>query len=74
MQGDPGFPDLVLARRGRVIFAELKSEKGHLTKEQASWLGHLSSVRGTIAPEVYEWRPSDLPEIQSVLSAGRGHA
>jgi len=31
IQGDAGFPDLVLARKGRVLFVELKSEKGKLT-------------------------------------------
>ena len=28
VEGNPGFPDLVLARRGQVIFAELKKETG----------------------------------------------
>ena len=33
MQGDTGFPDLVIARDGQVIFAELKSAKGRLVAQ-----------------------------------------
>jgi hypothetical protein len=36
-QGSPGFPDLVLAKSGRVLFWECKSEKGGLTPEQFAW-------------------------------------
>lgn len=38
IQGDPGFPDLVLARDGVVILLELKSEKGRLSAVQREWL------------------------------------
>ena len=37
IQGDPGFPDLVLARNGIEWKFELKSEKGKLTVEQREW-------------------------------------
>ena len=50
-----GFPDLVLTRKGRLIFAELKSDKGKLTPAQEEWL---ASLRETAA-RVYEWRPTD---------------
>lgn len=42
----PGFPDLVLAHplRGRVIFAELKREKGHVTQQQRGWIDALAHV------------------------------
>lgn len=53
MQGHKGFPDLVLARSGRVVFAECKSEKGRLSDEQVSWLDALAGA------EVYVWRPAD---------------
>lgn len=46
----PGFPDLVLARNGEVIFAELKSEKGRVRPEQAKWMEHMP---------VMVWRPVD---------------
>lgn len=37
IQGDAGFPDLVLARHGRVLHVELKAETGRLTPQQAVW-------------------------------------
>mgnify|MGYP000098728519 CR=1 FL=1 len=59
-----GFPDLVLVRPPRLIFAELKSEKGRLTPAQEAWLELLRQVPGA---EVYVWRPADLEEIAAVL-------
>ena len=59
MQGDPGFPDLVLARDGEVLFVELKSSKGKPTTEQVIWLNELGG--GCV------WRPDDWPRIQAVL-------
>src|SRR5919109_3207021 len=55
-----GFPDLVLVRKGRLIFAELKTDGGRLTAEQVAWLEEL---RGVAAVETYVWRPSDIDEI-----------
>ena len=37
----PGFPDLVILRDDLLIFAELKTEKGKLSKYQANWLDAL---------------------------------
>ena len=60
-----GFPDYVLVRE-RVVFAELKTEKGKPTPFQTEWLDGLRSA----GAEVYLWRPSDLTsgEIGRVLS------
>ena len=55
----PGFPDLVLVRPPRLIFAELKSSKGKLTVEQKEWLAVLALIPGV---EVYIWKPEDLQE------------
>jgi hypothetical protein len=59
-----GFPDLVLLRPPRLIFAELKSDKGQLTTEQASWLHKLEQVPGI---SVFVWKPSDWPKIVEIL-------
>ena len=54
-----GFPDLVLARRGVVIFAELKSERGRLSDAQQEWL---EATGGSC------WRPSDWKTIEATLT------
>lgn len=63
-----GFPDLVLVRPPRLIFAELKSEEGRIRPEQRTWLEALFGC--TRAPESYLWRPRDLQEIQALLQRG----
>lgn len=71
MAGDPGYPDLTLARRGRVITAELKSDTGKVTPDQQAWLdalaGNPAAVREAPGIEVYVWRPRDIDEISKVL-------
>lgn len=59
-----GFPDLILVRANRLIFAELKAEKGRVTPAQKHCLDVL---RGTSA-EVFLWRPSDLSSILELLA------
>jgi hypothetical protein len=59
-----GFPDEVLVRGPRLVFAELKSERGKLSDEQAAWLDALRAVPGV---EVYVWRPADMEAIARVL-------
>jgi hypothetical protein len=61
MEGDRGFPDLVLARGGRVLVAELKTDAGRLGPGQEDWLSALGE-------HARLWRPRDwqavLAEIQ----------
>ena len=59
----PGFPDLVLVKENRLIFAELKKEVGRTTPEQDSWLAALKAT----GVEVYVWRPSQLPAVVQIL-------
>jgi hypothetical protein len=53
-RSDAGFPDLVLVRDERVIYAELKTERGRVTPEQRRWLDTLAGA----GVEVYLWRPA----------------
>ena len=57
-----GWPDLVLLRRERIVFAELKRDKGKVDAHQA-WVLELLGA----AAEAYVWRPSDLTAIAEVL-------
>ena len=63
-----GFPDLVLVRGGHVIFAELKSAKGHVRPEQTEWLNALRLADGPTC-STYTWRPADwfAGRIEEVL-------
>lgn len=64
-----GFPDLVLVRRGVLIFAELKAENGKVTPEQQAWIDALDQVdadEGKMWALV--WRPSDWPAIEAALT------
>jgi signal-transduction protein with cAMP-binding, CBS, and nucleotidyltransferase domain len=62
-RSDPGFPDLVLVRGDRLIFAELKREKGRLTESQRTWLAALEETA-----ETHVWRPSDWEAVIEVLT------
>jgi len=59
-----GFPDLVLVRKDRLIFAELKSSTGRTTPQQQQWLDCLALIPSV---EVYLWRPTDWQEVQRTL-------
>jgi hypothetical protein len=54
MAGDKGFPDLALAKDGRVILAELKSDKGKPSKEQLAWLAAVGGHGRLWSPENWE--------------------
>ena len=64
IQGDSGFPDLVMAHPGKgLIFAELKTELGRLDPAQITWLRTLDAA----GAEAYCWRPSDMQFITQRL-------
>jgi len=64
IQGDAGFPDLVLVRAGRVIFAELKRNGARPTPAQREWLEALQACAGV---ECYLWTPDDWDAIIDAL-------
>jgi len=64
VQGDIGFPDLVVARPGRVFALELKAAGGRLGEGQAEWLRALDG--GLVdARLVY---PDDLDGLLALLA------
>ncbi len=69
VQGDRGFPDLVLVKPPRLIVAELKVQKagtklGEPKPEQQRWLDALRIV----GAETFVWRPENWSEILAVLA------
>jgi len=62
-----GLPDLVLCKPPRLIFAELKTEKGIVSPHQQEWLDALAQCLGV---EVYLWRPSDIEKVVEILGNG----
>ena len=56
---EAGLPDLIMLRDGRLLFWELKSADGRVSKEQAEWLRRLNEVERI---DVNVLRPADLPE------------
>lgn len=58
--GHQGFPDLVLARAGRLIVAELKTDRGKLGPGQPEWL-HTLGTHGRL------WRPRDWNTVLTEL-------
>ena len=61
VQGDAGFPDLVLARRGALIVAELKSDTGRVAPDQRAWLDQLGG-HGRL------WWPRDWPAVLAEIT------
>lgn len=55
IQGDPGFPDLVLVGSRGILWRELKGPKGQPTTAQDDWLDRLEQVD----EDANIWRPAD---------------
>lgn len=72
--GDPGFPDLLLARNGVVMLWEVKSEEGRVSDAQVAWLDALSGSEKVLDASVCDhvlatavW-PRDWDWIQEKLA------
>jgi hypothetical protein len=63
-----GWVDLTLVR-DRVVFAELKSQRGRLTAAERDWRDRLEAA----GAEVYLWRPSDRALITETLTRKAKH-
>ena len=68
-RSNPGFPDIVAVHtHGGLIFAELKTEKGRVSKAQQEWLDDLTGSLGASIHLGYAWvgtlRPSDWTRIE----------
>lgn len=76
IQGDPGFPDLVMVHpRGWVVFAELKAGRRKLTEHQDRWVKALAAVENRqrsngVLVYVAVWRPSAWPRVEAILRDG----
>lgn len=57
---DPGFPDLVFARAGAVLFVECKVGKNRLSRYQQAWAE-------AIGEQWRLWTPESWPEIERIL-------
>ena len=57
-RSQPGWPDLAIvsAKRRRFLVAELKKERGVVSKDQHTWLTALAAA----GIETHVWRPADL--------------
>lgn len=63
VQGDTGFPDLVLLRPGQALVRELKMPKGSFEPKQREWLAEMAAAGW----DAGVWRPSDWREILKTL-------
>lgn len=84
VQGDgKGYPDLTLVHgpAGRLVFAELKAQRGAVSTAQCEWLTALEAVAAhadshvldTPLVSVHTWRPADYLNgtIEEVLRVSR---
>jgi hypothetical protein len=65
-RSEEGFPDLVLVRSDGILFVELKTNAGKVTRQQAVWLDMLSHTGRPV--EVYTWRPKNWALIEERLT------
>ena len=64
-----GWPDLVLVKGNKIIFWELKSDRGEIEQEQHEWLTALEAVE--TVHQVGCVRPRDFDLIEATLRGER---
>lgn len=77
LQGHKGLPDLILAKRGCILFIELKADNRTRSPEQTAWaaaiVGAQAPVRGepvTVGRHTYLLaQPRDFDTIAALLTA-----
>lgn len=72
-KSEPGFPDLTIVGKRRVLFIELKRQSGKLTKEQQLWREAIERTSERGRHDYYTWRPADWTSgvIEDVLTRER---
>jgi Holliday junction resolvase len=60
---EAGFPDLVMVKRPRVLFVELKSDRGRVTPAQRAWIEELRACE----QEAYIIRPKHIDALTRLL-------
>ena len=63
IRSERGWPDLSLVRE-RLVFIELKSDKGRTTPAQEKWINALKEA----GAEAYVFRPADWDDVVAVLT------
>lgn len=64
-RSEPGFPDLTIVHPERgVVFAELKTADGRLSRAQKTWIATLEQA----GARVFVWRPDDWQTIEAVAN------
>lgn len=59
-----------MVKDGRLVLAELKTERGKVSGAQQRWLADLGRVASASngALEVHTWRPSQMADIDTTLA------
>lgn len=71
IQGDRGFPDLVIVGADRVLYPELKSDSGSLDADQRMWRDRLRSAgAGWVLWRPRDWRDGTIPAVLTALAKG----
>ena len=77
IQGDAGFPDLVLLHEsGALVVLEVKSKAGRLSDAQARWMDRfeLLAILSDGQVRVGVVRPTDLQRVADMLTGARDRA